>query len=148
MPNYETTYVELCKSYHRLKDFRAKLLGFLPLTSGAAIFLLIGSGHGFQLVLIGLFGIGVTIGLYVYERHGTELLCYLFKAGKELEKKLLDYENDDSTIGQFLVRPEDGLGSNKGAEDAAKIVYGSVAIAWIVLAIVGFINFLQGYSKF
>jgi hypothetical protein len=33
----KTVYDQLCTSYHKVDDFRAILLGFLPLASGAAI---------------------------------------------------------------------------------------------------------------
>ena len=35
-------YGEVCRSYERIDDFRAKLLGLLPLASGAALFSLLG----------------------------------------------------------------------------------------------------------
>jgi hypothetical protein len=31
-------YAEVCRSYERIDDFRAKLLGFLPFVSGAGLF--------------------------------------------------------------------------------------------------------------
>jgi hypothetical protein len=34
-------YTEVCQSYERIDDFRAKLLGFLPLVSGTGLFLLL-----------------------------------------------------------------------------------------------------------
>ena len=144
MPDYKTAYVELCKSYHRLKDFRAKLLGFLPLGSIAGIIL---SSRLIEnkayLIPIGIFGIAVTSGLYLYEVHGNRLLDELFKAGEDLELKLL---GDDNVKGQFLIRPEKGkLGSSTGAEIAAALVYGSVFLAWLGLVIVGFWDSLGGY---
>lgn len=33
-------YEQLCDGYHTIDDFRAKLLGFLPLMTGTGIFLL------------------------------------------------------------------------------------------------------------
>ncbi len=36
----ETVYREVCNTYHAIDDFRAKLLGLLPLASGGAIFLM------------------------------------------------------------------------------------------------------------
>jgi hypothetical protein len=35
-----TAYEETCEWYHKIDDFRAKLLGFLPFVSVAAVFLL------------------------------------------------------------------------------------------------------------
>lgn len=39
--NLATGYQELCNSYRAIDDFRAKLLGFLPLATGTGIFLLL-----------------------------------------------------------------------------------------------------------
>ena len=36
--NLRTVYRELCSSYRAIDDFRTKLLGFLPLATGAGIF--------------------------------------------------------------------------------------------------------------
>lgn len=133
-PSYNTVYMELCNSYHRLKDFRAKLLGFLPLVSGTGIALLleldINKRH---LVAVGIFGLAVTIGLYVYEWHGTKLLDKLFEAGETLERKLLNEELQ----GQFLVRPKKGVSSNQGAKVAALIVYSAVAAGWFYIMVIG-----------
>jgi hypothetical protein len=67
-------YGEVCRSYHAVTDFRAKLLGLLPITSGAGIFVLLGtdiaSGIDDYLIPIGLFGCLVTIGLTLYETEG------------------------------------------------------------------------------
>src|SRR5215204_2208982 len=39
--NRRVVYQELCNSYRAIDDFRAKLLGFLPLATGTGIFLLV-----------------------------------------------------------------------------------------------------------
>jgi hypothetical protein len=68
-----SAYIELCKSYNAIDDFRAKLLGFLPLASGTGIFLLLSSGLSkseareyFEQFMtpIGVFGFVVTLGLF------------------------------------------------------------------------------------
>ncbi len=40
-PNLQIQYEEVCRSYQAIADFRAKLIGLLPLASGAGIFLLL-----------------------------------------------------------------------------------------------------------
>ena len=40
--NLRAVYQELCTTYRAIDDFRAKLLGFLPLVSGAGVFVLLG----------------------------------------------------------------------------------------------------------
>lgn len=39
--NLRLAYQQVCSSHNAIADFRAKLLGFLPLASGAGIFLLL-----------------------------------------------------------------------------------------------------------
>jgi hypothetical protein len=38
LANLRLAYQEVCKSYQAIVDFRAKLLGFLPLASGAGAY--------------------------------------------------------------------------------------------------------------
>src|SRR5947207_1302769 len=68
-----TIYQELCTMYRAIDDFRAKLLGFLPLVSGAGVFFLLDGVFAEQakrnvvlpsLEPIGLFGCAVTFGLF------------------------------------------------------------------------------------
>lgn len=72
-------YLELCKTYYAIDDFRGKLLGFLPLASGAGMLLLVNDAFvneakrsfAMQYVLaIGIFGFIVTLGLFFYEFNG------------------------------------------------------------------------------
>jgi hypothetical protein len=62
--NLKAAYDEVCRSYERIDDFRAKLLGLLPLAAGAALFSLLGkapdgTNSGSQAhfyPLVGMFG--------------------------------------------------------------------------------------------
>ncbi|MCB9106144.1 MAG: hypothetical protein H6633_18155 [Anaerolineales bacterium] len=53
-------YNEVCRAHEGITDFRAKLLGFLPLASGAAIYLLVSNdtfiqrGNMVHLIPVGL----------------------------------------------------------------------------------------------
>ena len=76
-----TAYQEVCSSYHGIAEFRAKLLGLLPLAS-AGIFLLLdnalldAANKDFAkqyLGPIGLFGFVVTLGLFFYELRHPEV---------------------------------------------------------------------------
>lgn len=89
-------YQELCNSYRAIDNFRSALLGLLPLASGAGIFLLVRSDNPHLgqtvppelLFPIGLFGLLVTIGLFLFEIHGTYRCTVLINKGKELERQL------------------------------------------------------------
>src|SRR6266576_757496 len=97
-------YEQLCISYRAIDDFRAKLLGFLPLATGTGLFLLAknlsGEGKGF-LKPIGAFGFLVTIGLFSYEIYGIRKCGALIEAGEQLEGSLAI-----GGLGQFAQRPQ------------------------------------------
>jgi hypothetical protein len=127
-------YDQLCTSYRAIDDFRAKLLGFLPLASGAGIFLLI-NGDALKIPLaddrirvfqpIGLFGALITSGLFIYELYGIQRCAELIRAGKKLEYKLNVGE------GQFVSRPDWVMSEPL----AACIIYPAVIAAWLFLAV-------------
>jgi hypothetical protein len=64
----------MCTSYHAIDDFRAKLLGFLPLVTGGGLVLLTGRPEDVRQDFfrpVGIFGVAVTIGLLAYELNGV-----------------------------------------------------------------------------
>src|SRR5438093_309073 len=66
---FEKEYPEICSSYHGIREYRAKLFGFLPLASSGIFLLLKSSGpdlRGWPLVPIGIYGVAVSAGLYLY----------------------------------------------------------------------------------
>jgi hypothetical protein len=106
-----TAYIELCISYRAIDDFRAKLLGFLPLASGTGIFLLfkynqenclqnetLPNETKMYLLPIGIFGLIITLGLFAYEIYGIQKCHCIIKTGKYIE-------NEMKIRGQFRTRP-------------------------------------------
>ena len=104
-----TAYAELCTSYRAIDDFRAKLLGFLPLVTGGGLVLLTGRADGVRSEFfkpVGLFGIAVTAGLLAYELFCIRKCNALLEAGKALEStmKLPDMvspKDESEPAGQF-----------------------------------------------
>jgi len=125
-------YSEVCKSYHAIADFRAKLLALLPIASGAGGLLILAEKDTVKEYLgpIGVFGAAVTLGLFVYELRGIQRCKDLIEAGKALENKM-------EIGGQFRSRKKGHLGGLVGAETAGWIVYLTVLAAWCYLAIIG-----------
>jgi hypothetical protein len=123
-------YGELCTSYHAIDDFRAKLLGFLPLASGTGIVLLLDdktAAYKNALGAIGVFGFVITIGLFAYELYGLKKCHALIWVGKHLEAKL-------HVDGHFIYRPRELCGVIN-EPFAAGIIYPAVMAAWIYLAL-------------
>jgi hypothetical protein len=130
-------YQEVCTSYHAIDDFRAKLLGFLPLVSGAGIFFLLNetftdvTKRAFATVYfgpIGIFGLVVTLGLFFYELRGIQKCNGLIAVGQKIEA-MLDVD------GQFTHR-EDAVAGFIGKTLAARVIYPAVLAAWIFVALV------------
>lgn len=129
-------YDQLCQSYRAIDDFRAKLLGFLPLSSAGGAFLLlngvlVNSGNVAKRFLApaGVFGFVITLGLFFYEIYGIRKCHALIEAGKYLECSL------GITHGQFRRRPR----SVRGFIDevfAAGVIYPAVLAGWIFLTLV------------
>jgi hypothetical protein len=104
--NLKGAYDQLCNSYRAIDDFRAKLLGFLPLVTGGGLILLAGQATDVKDFFgpAGLFGIAVTTGLLAYELFGIRKCHQLLEAGKALEEEM------DLPAGQFIDRPTICLG--------------------------------------
>ena len=117
---------EVCATYHRLKSFRASLLGFLPLASSVGAFTLLQNIPA-TIPIVSLFSLLFTIGLFVYEIHGKLLVKRLISIGAMAETNL------SIEFGQFSKRPK-GIGGDTGALVAAVVVYGSVLLLWSYLA--------------
>ena len=123
-------YDQLCVTYRAIDDFRAKLLGFLPLATGGGLALLSGRADGSDedfFVPAGVFGVLVTLGLFTYEIYGIRKCHALIEVGKPMEAAL------DLVSGQFTEQPRSVLG-HINEPFAAAVIYPAVIAAWIYLA--------------
>ena len=137
--NLRTAYTELCNSYRAIDDFRAKLLGVLPLASGTGIFFLLNSNlpakdaNPSLLMPIGIFGWIITLGLFAYEIYGIKKCCCIIKTGISMEKRM-------GISGQFCNRPRAvGLpivGDFINEPLASGIIYPAVLASWTFLALI------------
>src|ERR1044072_7443006 len=131
--NLRTIYRDLCSSYRAIDDFRAKLLGFLPLVTGTGLFFLVTDKVKIDVAQpyfgpIGVFGFVITLGLFFYEFYGIKKCGFLIAAGKELEKEL------NIRDGQFTGRPHGVLGLINDSL-AAGVIYPAVLAAWTFVAL-------------
>src|SRR5687768_16392561 len=86
-------YEQLCSSYRAIDDFRSKLLALLPLATGGGIFLLASDKAKADVIPpylkpIGVFGLVVTLGLFLYELHGILTCTRLIEVGASIEESL------------------------------------------------------------
>lgn len=142
--NQMEAYKLLCSSYHAIDDFRSKLLGFLPIASGAGIFFLLEKVPWDMLkdkkcdlleakaknifTAGGSFGFLVTLGLFAFELYGIKKCCALIQAGKRMEKSL------GITDGQFTKRPH-GIANTINEPFASGVIYSAALAAWSFFAL-------------
>ena len=125
-------YEQLCISYRAIDDFRAKLLGFLPLASGTGIFLIAKSLSPEEKGLvtsIAAFGFLITLGLFAYEIYGIRKCGALIEAGEQLEDSLAI-----GGLGQFAQRPQN-IARVINEPFASGIIYPAVLAAWTFVAL-------------
>lgn len=172
-------YAHVCQTHTAIADFRSKLLALLPIASGAGIVFLVtagnlsGVGRGILLTVVGLSGVLVTFGLYIYDVWQTDCCRHLLTYGRRLEVEL------GEPHGQFgglrpLLRPSEifrfkHLAAREsklteaersaapvqlearprepfafvGAEFAGLIVYMTVLFGWLAGAIAGVVIAVQ-----
>src|SRR4051812_18525460 len=100
LANLRLAYQEVCKSYQAIVDFRAKLLGFLPLASGAGAFAVLSKDPiPTWSWAAGAFGFAITLGLFLYELRGLQRAGALEQTGREIEVAL------GLASGQFREQP-------------------------------------------
>jgi hypothetical protein len=127
------SYTQICSSYQGIAEFRGKLLALLPLATGTGAFFLLQRHDetGF-LAPIGLLGVVVTVGLFMYELRGIQRCHILEKQAETLEKALHLRKHE----AQFWSQPR-RLGDMLGPPGAGLIVYIAVVFVWIYVAGVG-----------
>jgi hypothetical protein len=134
---FQQQYEELCKSYRAIDDFRAKLLGFLPLASGAGWITLVTSVHQPPkglFILVGIVGAVITFGLWIFEARGAQRCRDLKRVAKNLEA----YLGLNADLGQFRGENRGEMHPRPGVIRefwAGVFVYLAVCVGWLGLAI-------------
>jgi quinol monooxygenase YgiN len=133
----QALYERVCDSYHKIDDLRMKLLGLLPLATGAAVLLglgqLDGPGISQQAIgTIGIFGFVITLGLLALELHGI-MKCHHYIATAQRIERMLGDE------GQFLYRPST---THRFINEpfAAALIYPSSLAFWMFLSVTAFFS--------
>lgn len=133
-------YQEICTSYNAINDWRAKLLGLLPLASGAGIFFLLNSSFTNvaaqtknapltqYLLPIGIVGALVTFGLFVYDIRAIQVRRSLIEAGKKIECSL-------EIEGQFSMRPH-SFGRLTNDLQGSTLIYFAIIGGWLFFGLI------------
>lgn len=107
-------YREICASIRTTDDISFKLLGFVPLVSGAGIVAaLLGSDVLWSpaIYLISLLGAGITFGFFRWELKNIMICNWLIHCAQAVEYRALTEGDEvtareDERVGQFYRRPE------------------------------------------
>lgn len=121
-------YKEICSSWRLLTDVRFKLLGLIPIISVVILLTLLGrtpeEASPAARIAIALFGLIVTIGLYIYDQRNSELYDDLISRGRKIEEEL------GVDTGQFRGRrkPSRPLINHS---NATRLIYGASLAGWL-----------------
>ena len=132
---HRVIYSEVCANYRAIDDFRGKLLALLPIASGGAGILLLSDPVSTQyLRQIGIFGLAVTVALFIYELRGM-LRCKVLKDKAGQLEDLLDVEEDARQFGEERRRWNFRIFS---VPVASTLIYLAVAVGWGFVVGLGF----------
>jgi hypothetical protein len=130
----ETLYAEICSNWRLLVDVRFKLLGLVPAVSAVALGVLLprrAAGEELQAgpgVSSAVFGLLVTLALWIYDQRNSQLHDELISRGRRIEYEL------GIVVGQFRGRPDSSRIVKH--DTATAIVYVATLAAWVVAAVV------------
>jgi hypothetical protein len=130
--DFHLMYEEISNSFHKVDEFRAKLLGFLPLASGTLMSVLLRDGSVVSYTstcVLCVFGALITMGLYFYELRGVQRCNILVRLGASLEDNL-------GFRGPFTAKnTTPRIVGVIGATGAAFVIYPTVFAAWVFVAL-------------
>jgi hypothetical protein len=144
----EVRYHEICANIRALDENSFRLLGFVPLLSGAAIVAVIAKG-GVGLLpafLLGVVGALVTFGLYRWERRNIQICKWLQERADTIEEHEFHVKKEER---QFAIRLREKPPNFKNSQYdnmhkllghyqitqrwAETIIYGATIIGWLVI---------------
>src|SRR5918999_1507341 len=91
----ERYYSELCSNIRATDDISFKLLGFVPLISGAGIIGVLSAREELSLpsaavILVALFAATVTVALYGWERRNIQICIWLIARAADVGRGMLE----------------------------------------------------------
>jgi hypothetical protein len=119
----ERYYSELCSNIRATDDISFKLLGFVPLISGAGIVAVLSAEEKLALpsaavVLVALFATIVTLALYRWERRNIGICIWLIARAADVERAMLEAAHgiEQGTLQGLPPRHSDGAPTHDRAE--------------------------------
>jgi hypothetical protein len=143
-------YGEVAANFRTLTDIRFRMLGFLPLATGAAV---LGAAvkdglAGITTLLMALFGLATTVGLAIYNARNDQLYDELLGRAAEIERLL------GIPDGSFANRPRSwltfkvaGYPLQVGHRDAVAAIYATSAALWFSLILLATLGLLSRPSS-
>jgi hypothetical protein len=136
-PSIDRYYSELCLNIRTTDEISFKLMGAVPLVSGAGMTGLFAAGEKLALpdaaiVLVALFAALVTLGLYRWECRNIGTCKWLIHRAADLER-LLPLADAKT---QFAGRPDGPrflFWEKFGKTEATRLLYGSAFLAWLAV---------------
>jgi hypothetical protein len=139
-------YAQVAQDFRTLTDIRFRLLGLLPVVSGAAVALAVYKGDvaNVQTVGIALFGLSSALGACAYNARNTQLYDELVGRAAQIERLA------GLTDGHFATRPKPWLKFEFGLEVehgwALALIYGTSIALWLSLLFAALFELLRrGY---
>jgi len=126
LPSLERLYTEICSDIRATDEISFKLIGFVPLVSGAA-FLAVFFKEDLAdkpaiVVTLALFAALITLGLFRWELRNIQNCSWLRRRAEALER--------DGAI-KDIVRPSPPL--RIGKTEAEKSIYSITILAWLAI---------------
>lgn len=125
-------YAETCNSIRATDDISFKLMGFVPLVSGAALLSLflkesIAPSKAPLVVALALFAALITLGLFRWELRNIQTCGWLRQRAEVLEQALV-------TTSHAPIQPKP---PNKiGKTEAEKSIYSFTILSWLIMPMI------------
>ena len=152
-------YNRVVESHNSIADFRAKLLALLPFATGAGVFFLLKEMPAtltVHLAAIGISGVLVTVGLFLYELKNIQKCRALINTGKILEHLILGEKHHLGSIYGSRIATEIRIfGKNQNRANfkrtyisssaAALLIYPTLIAVWSYLVFFGIWQFFWNH---
>jgi hypothetical protein len=137
-PTLDTFYQEICNNYRAIDDLRMKLMGLFSIASGVGITVFANEQVGTLIVPIGLFGVLVTFGLFLFELRGIQRCAALINAGEAIERRAGvtgSFLSTPRPVNVFSLEPQNEWEYHKSiaasARGTARVIYPTVLATWV-----------------